>query len=375
SAEPVTAGAVADAKAGTVGVGASVAINVLTTDHTWAVVEDGAILVNGHDVAITATSTETVTTTVKAGAGGQDGIAPAVAVAVVLPDTKATLGTPGSALSANGNVTISATFTGVVHASGNADAAGSDVAVGAIIAVNVVLVHTAATTSRNITSAGAITITSTSTVDAGGEVHASAKGESQSGQSADTQADNSVNKNSNSGGMTGTLPSANDQASSANSQSSSQSGNSGGSVGGAAAAGGQSDTSVAGSVGINVALFDVQGSIGANSTITSTGVLGAHASAPIGLQNLALAAGGGTGGAVGIAIAVNVVFNHVDAFIGANTHATATGAVTVTATAGLTSLPVTGISRLDDVLTFLGIENSFSSVAASGAAGSGDYAV
>src|SRR5207245_553901 len=133
SAEPVTAGAVADAKAGTVGVGASVAINVLTTDHTWAVVEDGAILTNGHDVAITA--------------------------------------------------------------------------------VNVVLVHTAATTSRNITGAGAITITSTSTVDVGGEVHASAKGESQSGQSADTQADNSVNKNSNSGGMTGTLPSANDQAS------------------------------------------------------------------------------------------------------------------------------------------------------------------
>src|SRR5207247_5370383 len=188
SSEPVTASSVADAKAGTVGVGASVSINVLTTDHTWAIVEDGAILTNGHNVSITATSTETVNTTVKAGSDGEDGIAPAVAVAVILPDTKATLGTPGSPLNATGDVTISATFHGVAHASGDADAAGTSVAVGAIIAVNVVLVHTAATTSRNITSAGAITITSTSTVDAGGEVHASAKGESQSGKSADSQA-------------------------------------------------------------------------------------------------------------------------------------------------------------------------------------------
>src|SRR5206468_1487081 len=59
-------------------------------------------------------------------------------------------------------------------------------------------------------------------------------------------------------------------------------------VWGLAAAGGRSDTSVAASIGVNVANFDIEGSIGANSTITSTGVLGAHASAPIGLQNLAI---------------------------------------------------------------------------------------
>src|SRR5439155_382404 len=82
---------------------------------------------------------------------------------------------------------------------------------------------------------------------------------------------------------------------------------------------------------------------------------------------------------VGAAVSFNYVKLDSKGTIGDNTTVTGAGvtaqAVTVPATAGLTSLPVTGVSRLDDVLTFLGIENSFSSVAASGAAGSGDYAV
>ena len=115
--------------------------------------------------------------------------------------------------------------------------------------------------------------------------------------------------------------------------------------------------------------FDIEAQIGTNSTITSSGVLGAHASMPMGLQNLAISGALGTGDAVGFGVAVNIVTDHVDALIGANTHATVTGAVTVTAVAGLTSIPVTGVPIVEDTLA------SISSIAASGAAGDGDAAV
>ena len=56
-------------------------------------------------------------------------------------------------------------------------------------------------------------------------------------------------------------------------------------------------------------------------------------------------------------------------------HATATGAVTVTAVAGTTSIPISGVPLVQMALDLFGITNSFSSVAMSGAAGDGDYAV
>ena len=475
-----TAEAKAAAGSSSAGVGASVAINVLDKGDTSATVANGATITGGTTFTVSAIATQKVTTTVKAGAKGGPAIAPAVGIAIVLPETIASIGT-GAAISASGNVTINASYTSEVKTSGDADAAGTSVAVGAIVAINVVLVKTEATTDRNLSGA-AITITSTSTVDARSEVKASAKGESSSGSSADSQSNNQVNgsnSNTNSTG-TGTLPSANSQASSGNSQSSGQSGNSGGSVGvaaavavnwieitnkalvapaltitgtgavlvgathevdatakatglaynistsssdalvgaaigfnyvkleskgtigagstitgagvtaeavtvaghrndviswGLAAAGGNSDTSVAASIGINYVSFDVAATIGANSTITSTGVLGAHASAPVGLQNLAISGAAGTGGAVGAALAVNILIIHTDASIGANTAATATGAITVTAAAGLAAPAVTGVPIVEDALAELNIENSFTSIAASGAAGTGDYAV
>lgn len=208
---------------------------MLDKGETTAQIQDGATLTGGHYLTVSAIATQKVLTTVKAGAEGGKGIAPAVGVAVVLPETNAKVGT-GDALTANGNVTIEASYTAEVKASGDADAAGSSVAVGAIIAVNVVLVTTQASTDRNISGA-AITITSTSTVDSRSEVKASAKGESSSGESADSQSSGQVNNNENTSGRRPSepMPSANSQASSGNSQSSSQSGNSGGSVGVAAA--------------------------------------------------------------------------------------------------------------------------------------------
>ena len=234
------ASAISDATGGSssVGVGASVALNILTPMHTYAQVQDGAVLTGGHNVTISATASQNnVTTTVHAGSAGGDAISPAVAIAIVTTDTNASVGT-GTGLSASGNVTIQATYSGTVTTSGDATAAGSDVAVGAIVGLNIVTITTAGTTTRNIvTTGGFVTIGSSSQIAASTIVEASAKGEDSGGKSSDQQANdqvknNDASKNSLPGGSSTSLPSANDNAQSGNSTASGQSsGESGGGVG------------------------------------------------------------------------------------------------------------------------------------------------
>jgi len=175
---------------------------------------------------------------VKAGASGGKAIAPAVGIAVILPETKARIGT-GAAITANGNVLIEASYGASIDATGDADSAGSSVAVGAIIAINILLVHTEGSLWRNVTGAGAISVTSTSTVDIESEVHASAKGQpndSSTGNNADKQSSGQVDGNKSTSGKTGSsMPSSQSQVDSGNSSSQSESGNSSGSVGVAAA--------------------------------------------------------------------------------------------------------------------------------------------
>ena len=90
---------------------------------------------------------------------------------------------------------------------------------------------------------------------------------------------------------------------------------------GLAAAGGKSDVSVAASVGLNIVTFDVKARIGTNVTLNNTGVLGAKASSPMGLQNLAVSGALALGGsAVGAGFALNIFTIHTDAVIDTNTH-------------------------------------------------------
>ncbi|MEX1357532.1 MAG: hypothetical protein WD981_02810, partial [Gaiellaceae bacterium] len=137
---------------------------------------------------------------------------------------------------------------------------------------------------------------------------------------------------------------------------------------GLAAAGGGSDANVAASIGINYVDYESVASIGAGSTIASGGYLKANASAPMGLQNIAASGAAGTGGGVGAGLAINIVTVHTDAYIGAGVVATAAGPISVSALSGLAVLPIPGIPLLDP-------PPEFTSVAVSGSAGTGDFAI
>ncbi|WP_141847710.1 beta strand repeat-containing protein, partial [Humibacillus xanthopallidus] len=163
-------------------------------------------------------------------------------------------------------------------------------------------------------------------------------------------------------------------------------------VWGIAAAGGKGDPQIAGSAGIIVVKYVTTASVGAGSTLTSTGDLTVRATNPMGMQNLALAAGlASNGQGVGAAIAITVLTAVtttalIDSSAATPTTTNASGATTVEATAHLSPLPFDIIHDLlsefaDTIksLPVLGMDSlqtpPFSSVALGGGAGSGDLGV
>ncbi|WP_367889442.1 hypothetical protein [Humibacter ginsenosidimutans] len=367
---------------GKVGVGASVAINVLTTNVTRAEVVDGAVLTGGRDVTLSATAADPVTAVVTAGSAGSSvAVSPAVAINVVSPVTIAHLGAPsaaGGGLVATGAVTIAASYTGGTSATGDANAAGDGVAVGAVIALNILTVTTTARTDRNVS--GASVVISAATVTAGSaQATASAQGAAQNtAGNSDSQASQQLNGTPSTAGTTGTLPSASDNVSSANGQASGQSGKSGQGVGvGAAvtvnwvvdtttatipagltvvatgalvvAASDSVDataksigtalklnsTNIGAGIGLNVATVVNDGTIGANTRI-SAGSIAVQAITPAGAENdfvvWGLAAAGGNGKAsVAGSVGVQVIDFETTAEIGAGSTITSAGGIAVQA--------------------------------------------
>ena len=234
----------ATASGGKVGVGASVALNILTDSGSRAEIEDGVTVAmsGGHvgAVSLTASETRTVETTVKAGSKGDVSVTPAVALALVKNDAAtARLGSGGGdTLVGLGTVTIQATHgMTVTNTKADAAAAGGTAAVGAGVALNVIVDWTTtAETARSVTGTSA-TIVAQSTMNSAAESSASASGGDKNGGDADSTANKQVNgsnPNTNSTGA-GAVPKAGDNANSANSQSGGQSGSQGSGVGIAAA--------------------------------------------------------------------------------------------------------------------------------------------
>jgi hypothetical protein len=239
-----SAKALADAKAGKVGVGASIAINVLVPNHTTASIADGVTLSGGGDITLRVNLRQMVTTKTTGGAAGGTAVAPAVAVAIVVNETTARVGT-GTDLTMAGILTIDANQTLTVVTEGDADAAGDKVAVGATIAVNVVVDDTLAELFRSAPDAAGAAITARSDVRSSLELRASAKGgapgSDEEGDDADKQANDQLNNNDatkdktpdlneKSGGEAGTfkqgqpLPSSSDKVDSGNSAADDQAG-------------------------------------------------------------------------------------------------------------------------------------------------------
>jgi hypothetical protein len=133
-------------------------------------------------------------------------------------------------------------------------------------------------------------------------------------------------------------------------------------VWGLAASGGtSSDTSVAGSVGINVIILTNEAKVGQDATLRSDpGGITMDATAPVGMQNLAISGALGDT-AVGVAVAVNIFDVTTTAHIDSGATLNATGNISVTADASLDPMDV-----FDDDIPVLG-NITVSSIAVGGA--------
>ncbi len=157
-----------------VGVGASVALNIVS-NTTTSEIEDTAILTGAGDVTLSATSSSTVETDAQAGSAGGVSITPVVGLSVSNVNTSSRIGS-GAELSTTGLISSTASHEGSVTTTTGADAAGGDVAVGASIAITVANDTVTSVTDRDIDAGGAVTFEANSNVASKTVAKASAKG-------------------------------------------------------------------------------------------------------------------------------------------------------------------------------------------------------
>ena len=118
---------------GKVGIGASAALNLITTRST-AEIKNGAKFDNGAGLSVTANSNISTVTDAKAGSEGGIAIDAVVALALLDVNTTARIGT-GDSIDTDGDVVIEATNSGENTATGSGEANATKVGVGAAVAV------------------------------------------------------------------------------------------------------------------------------------------------------------------------------------------------------------------------------------------------
>ena len=147
---------------GKVGIGASVAVNVVA-NRSLAEIANGASVSGAGSVALEATGDHEVNTAATAGSAGGIAITPSAAVAVVNNSTTADFGT-GAAITtqvvngSSGDVTLTARQTASEATTASGSATGGTAAVGAAVAVAVVNDTVLATSRRDIDGAGHVTL-------------------------------------------------------------------------------------------------------------------------------------------------------------------------------------------------------------------------
>ncbi|MFN2609691.1 MAG: hypothetical protein ABR507_02275, partial [Actinomycetota bacterium] len=169
---------------GSVGIGASVAINVVN-DTAGATLDDGSSLTGARDLLLTAASTDAMTTDAENGAsGGTFVFVPVPAISISNVTTLATIGT-GSLLTLTGKLDANATQDASVISTAKGDAAGSTAAVGAALALTIANHKVFASTARSITAAGLISFVVNGASTATSDAKASASGAKGDGGSGD----------------------------------------------------------------------------------------------------------------------------------------------------------------------------------------------
>ena len=181
---------------GAVGVGASVALNIVNTTVN-ASLQNGATLAGAGSLALSATSADSATTTAETGATAGTAVAPGVGIAIVEDAAQAELGTAGpSPLALGGALTLDATNSGATVTTVSASAAGANAAVGAAIALTFANDSAVATTNQNVSS-GAMSLTAANLGASSAISDASASGAKGSDQSSGQTVDGSVTTQTN----------------------------------------------------------------------------------------------------------------------------------------------------------------------------------
>ena len=147
---------------GKVGIGASVAVNVVA-NRSLAEIANGASVTGAGSIALGATGAHEISTAATAGSAGGIAITPSASVAVVSNSATADFGT-GAAITtqvvngSSGDITLTARQTAAETTTASGSATGGTAAVGAAVAVAVVNDTVLATSHRDIDGAGNVTL-------------------------------------------------------------------------------------------------------------------------------------------------------------------------------------------------------------------------
>ncbi len=353
TAAPDTAGAAG----GKIGVGASVALNIIA-NRSLARIGDDATLTGAGDLTLSASAIHAITTSAEAGATGGVALTPVVALAMVNNTTTAELGvlTGGGTQTSTGLISVSAAQQARETTSASAKAAGGKAAIGAALALNLVNDSVTATTHRNLTAGGDVSFRALGASLGSLTATASAAGAAPADDAGDAPAGDAPTVDSK---VDGEFGSAGDRQSSANVGSAEQkSDTSTAESGNHSAESSQGKVTVAAAVGVNIQNSTVTAAVPDGISILSpTGALTIQAANNTDGQITADASAVGEEATlaqvgIGAAVAVNVVHVTNDATLGTATDDV--GSIDISAlkldVAALMANPASTATRADSYL-------------------------
>lgn len=183
----------------TVGVGASVALNILA-NRSIAEIADDAVLSGAGDITLRATGAFSTETKAEAGSAGGVSITPVVALSLVNNTTSARIGSLMAGLDSSGAISVSATQNASVTTTASGEAAGGKAAIGAALALALIDDQVLATTARDLTTtSGSVSFAASGVSSSTLEATASATGAAE-GDDEDAAPDSdgeSVDKSTN----------------------------------------------------------------------------------------------------------------------------------------------------------------------------------
>ena len=322
------------------GIGASVAVHVndLTTR---AIIDNNAMISNAQNLTVSATSDNSMETLAKAGAAGGTALAASAAVTVAHHDTIARVEN-GNTLTTTGDVTISATHSGLINTTSEGDAEGvteepdqnqqgggqggqggqgqgqseGAAAIGAAVAINFVVDQTVAELNRSMTSGGAMTIAANQDSKQTVTAKASAKGDKDDANNDDKSANSQGQNQRTSGDSAATSRGARGNSDApANPKADASDGNDS-----------NGDISVAAAIALNVVSTTSRAAIANGVTVSSNKAMSVASTANTDAE--AIADGSATGGedaAIGAAVSINLANVTNVATIGNGANVTADG--------------------------------------------------